>query len=101
MNDKYLQDLYNWISIKDPSYSNRYSLKDFSDGMKGEEYASEMYNWITTKDPTFSKRYNLPTFLRNTKKTLSGLAGGNLPAGSAEAEAIDEAAKYSGGYETS
>ena len=101
MNDKYLQDLYNWISIKDPSYSNRYSLKNFSDGMKGEEYASEMYNWITTKDPTFSKRYNLPTFLRNTKKTLSGLAGGNLPAGSAEAEAIDEAAKYSGVYETS
>ena len=63
MDEKYLQDLYNWIKGKDASYESRYSYQDFASKMQDTEYATKMHQWISTKDATFSERHPIDKFI--------------------------------------
>jgi len=63
MDEKYLQDLYNWIKTKDTSYEGRYSFQDFTSKMQDTNYATKMHQWISTKDNTFSQRHPIDKFI--------------------------------------
>jgi hypothetical protein len=68
MNEKYLQDLYKWISTKDNTYPKRYSYDDFKVKMQDEDYLTKMHSWIGTKDPTFLERRPIDVFSKIVKQ---------------------------------
>ena len=65
MEEKYLQDLYNWISGVDESYRDEVSFADFATNMQDDpQYAAEMYNWIGSFDETFTAEVPLGEFMQ-------------------------------------
>lgn len=67
MDEKYLQDLYDWIKSKDASFEGRYSYQDFVNNMQNDDYVNKMHNWISQKDNTFSQRHPIDEFISRVK----------------------------------
>lgn len=67
MDEKYLQDLYEWIKENDSSYEGRYNYNQFKQKMQDENYASQMHQWISDIDNTFEQRRPLNNFLELVK----------------------------------
>jgi hypothetical protein len=67
MDEKYLQDLYEWIKRKDASYEGRYSYQDFVNKMQDQDYATKMHDWISKKDNTFAQRHPIGEFIGMVK----------------------------------
>ena len=67
MDEKYLQDLYEWIKNNDSSYEGRYDYNQFKQKMQDETYASKMHEWIGGIDNTFTERRPLNNFLQLVK----------------------------------
>ena len=68
MNNKYLQELYGWISTTDRTFDEKYTLDEFVENMDSEDYAIQMYSWISEQDPTFQDRYTVDLFVEKVKK---------------------------------
>lgn len=46
MDQRYLQDLYGFITAKDPTYSDTYSYEQFVQKMQDRGYSERMFNWL-------------------------------------------------------
>jgi hypothetical protein len=68
MDEKYLQDLYEWIKSNDSSYEGRYSYDQFKQKIQDENYASQMHKWISGIDNTFEERRPLDAFIKLVKQ---------------------------------
>ena len=65
---EYLEQLYQWISSKDDTFTNRYTIDDFKTNMNDADYATKMYNWISSKDDNFTNKYTVDAFVEKVKK---------------------------------
>ena len=70
MNNKYLEELYGWISTTDRTFNEKYTLDEFVENMDSEDYAIQMYSWISEQDPTFQDRYTVDLFVEKVKKKI-------------------------------
>jgi hypothetical protein len=71
MDEKYLQNLYEWIKSNDSSYEERYSYDQFKQKIQDENYASQMHKWISSVDNTFEERRPLDAFMKLVKQPAS------------------------------
>ena len=53
---EYLEQLYQWISSKDNTFTDRYTIDDFKTNMNETDYATKMYDWISSKDDNFTTK---------------------------------------------
>jgi len=65
---EYLEQLYQWISSKDNTFTDRYTIDDFKTNMNETDYATKMYDWISSKDDNFTSKYAVDTFIEKVKK---------------------------------
>ena len=65
---EYLEQLYQWISSKDNTFTDRYTIDDFKTNMNETDYATKMYDWISSKDDNFTSKYTVDTFIEKVKK---------------------------------
>ena len=56
MDEKYLQDIYNWITNKDASYKSDFSFDAFKTKMQDPAYSKKMHDWMGTVEPEQSKK---------------------------------------------
>lgn len=68
MNEKYLKDLYSWISSQDPTYKSDVSYGSFVSKMEDESYANKMYDWISSMDKTYANDISRDAFISKVKK---------------------------------
>ena len=68
MNEKYLKDLYGWISTQDPTYKSDVSYDAFASKMTNESYANKMYDWISSMDKTYADDISRDAFISKVKK---------------------------------
>lgn len=67
--NEYLSKLYTWISSKDPNFSSKITVEDFTSKMETDrDYNSRMYAWINSKDPMFSSKLPENEFQAKTLK---------------------------------
>jgi hypothetical protein len=59
MDEKYLQDIYNWITNKDASYKSDFSFDAFKTKMQDPAYSKKMHDWMGTVEPEQSKKKRL------------------------------------------
>ena len=65
MNEEYLNQLYQWISSNDRTFTNRYTADAFKAKMVDDKsYAAKMYEWIGGVDNTFTSRYPVDAFMK-------------------------------------
>jgi len=65
---EYLEQLYQWISSKDDTFTNRYTIDEFKTNMNETDYATKMYDWISSKDDNFTNKYTVDAFIEKVKK---------------------------------
>ena len=69
MDEKYLQDFYNRIVNRDPSYKEKMPFETFKVKMQDEAYNTKMQNWIggstpqATTQPPQQAGVNIDAFL--------------------------------------
>ena len=72
MDEKYLQDIYNWITSKDASYKSDFSFDAFKTKMQDPTYSKKMHDWMGRVDPESPAKGT--TFDVFAAKTQSGNA---------------------------
>ena len=68
MDEQYISDLYSWVSSKDGTFQDRYTIEDFTLKLQDGQYQSDLYSWISTKDPTFEERRSFEQWTDLVKK---------------------------------
>ena len=67
MDEKYLKDLYGWITQKDASFSKDIPYDSFVKKIQDPAYAQKMHGWIGSMDKTFVNDVPLESFIGKTK----------------------------------
>ncbi len=87
---EYLEQLYQWISSKDNTFTDRYTIDDFKTNMNETDYATKMYDWISSKDDNFTSKYAVDTFIEKVKKKDDSDSSLISPEGDTESSSTTE-----------
>ena len=63
MDEKYLQDFYNRIVNRDPSYKEKMPFETFKVKMQDEAYNTKMQNWLGASAPPQNAGVDIDAFL--------------------------------------
>jgi len=74
MDEKYLNNLYNWIASVDGTFTERYTPEDWVNKLSTDtEYPDKLYDWMSKVDPTFSERHKKEDWLTKVGAGKGGI----------------------------
>jgi hypothetical protein len=69
MDEKYLQDLWNWTTSKDNTFEDKYTFDSWKEKIgNNPEYQQDFYKWVESVDKTFSERRPYEEWVNLVKK---------------------------------
>jgi hypothetical protein len=68
MDEKYIDELYDYVASQDATFSNDIDRTAFIQKMQDDTYVQSMYDWISSIDNTFSVDMPLDAFKARVKK---------------------------------
>ena len=57
MDEQYIQDLWNWTTSQDPTFTDRYTFASWRQKLRSDEgYRQDFHSWVSSQDSTFARR---------------------------------------------
>ena len=57
MDEQYIQDLWNWTTSQDPTFTERYTFESWKNKLRdNSQYRQDFHDWVSSVDSTFSER---------------------------------------------
>ena len=88
MDEKYLQQLWEWTTSQDPTFDTRYTFDSWKQKLNNDEnYRQQFHSWVSETDETFAQRRPFDSWSNKVKKKDSPQ---DFPSSDAEEQTPEE-----------